>query len=88
MGAGLVGYPVLVGVPERAGLDDHDPPPGPGQALGQYRPARSGADDADVDLVAVVVAGHGALAGQIPAVHVEQEPGVVVGRPDRPLQPA
>ena len=76
--AGLVGDPVLVGMPERAGLDDHDPPSGPGQALGQDRPSGAGADDANVDLVAVVVAAHGVLAGQIPAMHVEQETRIVV----------
>ena len=54
--AGLVGDPVLVGMPERAGLDDHDPPPGAGQALSEHRSAGSGADDAQVDLVGVVVA--------------------------------
>ena len=86
--AGLVGDPVLVGMPERAGLDDHDPPAGPGQALGQHRAAGAGADDAHVDLVGVVVAAHGVLAGQVAAVHVEQEAGVVVGRADRPFQPA
>ena len=35
--AGLVGDPVAVGVPERPGLEDHDPPAAPRQALGQRR---------------------------------------------------
>ena len=84
--SGLVGDPVLVGMPERAGFDDHDPPSGPGQTLGQHRPSGAGADDADVDLVGVVVAAHRVLAGQIPAVHVEQEPRVVVFGPDGPFE--
>ena len=84
--AGLVGDPVLIGMPERAGLDDHDPPSGPGQALGQDRSSGAGADDADVDLVGVVVAAHGVLAGQIPAVHVKQEARIVVFGPDRPFE--
>ena len=84
--AGLVGDPVLVGMPERAGFDDHDPPTGPGQTLGQDRPSGAGADDADVDLVGVVVAAHGVLAGQIAAVHVEQETRIIVFGSYRPFE--
>ena len=49
--SGLVGDPVLVGMPERASFDDHDPPAGPGQTLGQDGTSGPGADDADVDLL-------------------------------------
>jgi hypothetical protein len=59
---GLVGYPVLVGVPERASLDDHHPPTVPGQPLGQHRSTRASPDDNQVDLVIVAVSSHGGLA--------------------------
>ena len=84
--ARLVGHPVLVGVPERARLEDHDPPAAAGQPLGEHRAARAGTDDHQVDLVVVGVAAHGRLAGQVAAVHVEQVPGVVVARADRALE--
>lgn len=84
--AGLVGHPVLVGMPEGPGFDDHDPPTGPGQALGQDRPAGARADNADVDLVGVVVTAHGVLPGQVPAVDVEQEAGIVVFGSDGPFE--
>ena len=84
--AGLVGHPVLVRVPERAGLQDHDPPAVPGQPLGEHGPAGTGADDHQVDLVVVVEPAHRRLAGQVAAMHVEQVAGVVVPRPDRTLQ--
>ena len=86
--ARLVGHPVLIGMPERARLQDHDLPAAPGQALGQHRAARACADDDQVDLVVVGVAAHGLLAGQVAGCHVEQEPGVVVARPDRTLEHA
>lgn len=88
MGAGLVGHPVLVGVPERAGLQDHHPPAGAGQPLRQHRAAGAGADHDQVDLVVVGVAAHGPFAGQVARMHVEQEAGVVVPGSDGPLEQA
>ena len=87
--AGLVGHPVLVGMPERTRLDDHDPPASAGQTLRQHRATRPRAHDAQVDLVVVAIAGHRVLAGQVAPMHVEQEARVVVGGPDGALeQPA
>ena len=43
--AGLVGDPVLVGMPERSGFEDDDLPALPGEPLGQDAPAGPGADD-------------------------------------------
>ena len=43
-------------VPERARLDDHDPPAPAGQPLGEHRTARAGTDDHEVHLVVVGVA--------------------------------
>ena len=45
MRAGLVGNPVLVGMPERAGLQYHDAPARSRQPLREYRPAGAGPDD-------------------------------------------
>ncbi len=59
---GLVGHPVLVGVPERAGLENDDVPAVPGQPLGQHRTARAGADDDQVHLFPGGVLTHGVLA--------------------------
>ena len=56
--ARLVGDPVLVGIPERPGLEHHHLPAAPGQALGERAAARAGADDHQVDRVVVVVARH------------------------------
>ena len=81
--ARLVGHPVLVRVPERARLEDHDAPAAAGQPLGQHRASCACTDDDEVDLVVVAVAAHGGLAGQVAAVDVEQVAGVVVAR-DRP----
>lgn len=88
VGAGLVGHPVLVGVPERAGLEDHDPPARTRQPLRQHRATGAGPDDHQVDLVVVAVAAHGLFAGQVARVHVEQEPRLVVLRADGPLEQA
>ena len=86
--ARLVGHPVLVGVPERARLQDHDPPAPAGQALGQNRASRPGADHHQVHLFSFGVADHRVLARKITAVLVEQPAGVVVLRPDRSFEPA
>ncbi|MDT7706888.1 MAG: hypothetical protein QOG20_2495 [Pseudonocardiales bacterium] len=88
MAARLVRHPVLVGVPERARLQDHDPPPAARQALSKHGPARTRADDDQIDLVTVGVAAHGLLSRKVAGVHVEQEPGVVRPRPDRALEDA
>ena len=56
--AAFVADPVGVGIPERAGVQDDDAPAGTGQPLRQSRPAGTGADDDDVDLVGVVEAAH------------------------------
>ena len=83
---GLVGDPVVVGVPERSGLDDHDAPAPTREPLREHRPARPGTDDDHVHLVGLVVPLHGRFAGQLARVHVQQEARVVVGRPDGPLE--
>jgi len=88
VGTGLVGDPVLVGVPERPGLEDDDLPAVPGQPLREHRAAGPGADDDQVDLLARRVATHRVLARQLARVHVEQEPRIVVGRADRALEQA
>ncbi|MCW2720582.1 MAG: hypothetical protein JWR81_4404 [Pseudonocardia sp.] len=88
MAARLVRHPVLVGVPERARLQDHDPPPAARQALSKHGPARTRADDDQIDLVTVGVAAHGLFSRKVAGVHVEQEPGVVRPRPDRALEDA
>ena len=77
--ARLVGHPVPVGVPERPDVEHDDVPAASGQPLGERGPTRPGADDRQVDLVVVVIAGH-PLAGNGAAVDVEQERRVVVGR--------
>ena len=82
---GLIGDPVLVGVPERARLDDHDPPALPGQALRQHRPAGARADDEQVDLVVVAVATPSCPGRAGRAMDVEEVAGVVGARADRPL---
>ena len=61
--AGLVGDPVAVGVPERAGLEHDDPPAAAREALGERRAAGARADDHHVDLVVVGVAAHRAAPG-------------------------
>jgi len=86
--AGLVAHPVLVGVPERARLEDDDLPAVPGQPLGEHRPAGAGADDDEVDLVAVGVPRHRVLTGQVARVHVEQVARVVVLGADGSLEDA
>jgi len=86
MRAGLVRDPVLVGVPERPGLDDHDPPTVARETLGEHRAPGAGADDDQINLVGFGVARHRVLAGQIPAVDVQQVARVVVARSDRTLQ--
>ena len=84
--ARLVAHPVLVGVPERASLEDDHPPSLPRQPLGEHRAAGAGADDAEVDLVVVAVAAHRLLAGEVAAVDVEQEARVVRRGADRTLE--
>ena len=55
--AGLVGDPVLVGVPERPGLQHEDPPASAREALGERRAAGAGADDQHVDRLVVACSG-------------------------------
>ena len=77
--ATLVGDPVGVGVPERAGVEAHDAPAGAGQALGQDAAARTGAHDDEVDLVAVVEAAHVVAQAVVgPGAVGRQQPGGVV----------
>ena len=83
--SGFVGDPVLVGIPERAGLEHHDLPAASRQPLSERAAAGARADDHEVDRERVVVARH-PLARHRAAVDVEQERRVVVGRPQRAAQ--
>ncbi len=73
--ARFVADPVGVRVPERAGVEPDDAPPGPGQTLHQGGPAGPAPDDDDVDLVIVGEAAH---VGSQPVV------GAVVAVRDQP----
>src|SRR5438270_2035513 len=88
MGAGLVGDPVLAGMPERAGFEYHDPPAGARQPLREHRAAGARPDDQQVHRVVVAVAPHRLFTGEVAGMHVEQEAGIVVLRPDRALEDA
>ena len=80
--AGLVGHPVLVRVPERAGLEHDHLPAAAREPLRERAAAGAGADDHQVDGEPVVVARHPLLRNGAP-VDVEQERRVVLGRPER-----
>ena len=84
--AGLVGDPVLVGVPERPGLQDQHPPAPPGEALRERRAAGARADDQHVDRLVALVAAHALAPRHARSVRVEQERGVVLGWAQRALQ--
>ena len=84
--AGLVGDPVAVRVPERPLLEHDDAPALAGEPLREQAAAGAAADDRDVDLVVVAVAGHRARLRDRAAVHVEQLVGVVSGGVDGPLE--
>jgi len=71
------------GVPERAGVEGYDPPPGAGEALQQHSPARAAADDDQVDLVVVVEAAHVRPQLVVGALTVQrQQPSGLVAGPD------
>ena len=82
MRAGLVGDPVLIRIPEWSRLQHHDLPSAPRQPLSQRAAAGAGSDDHQVDRERVVVARHPLARDRAP-VDVEQERGVVLGRPQR-----
>src|SRR5438874_445865 len=58
----------------------------PAQATAAAPPLGAGADDAEVDLLVVGEAAHRILAGEVAAVGVEEEAGVVRRRPHRALE--
>ena len=64
--------PILIGIPERSGLEQDHLPPAPGQALGNGGAAGAGANDREVNLVAVAIADH-SLTRHSPPVDIEQE---------------
>ena len=82
----LVRHPVLVGVPERPLLEDHDPPAGAREPLRERDAARPGAHDEEIDLVPRLVARHSLEVLQPAPVPVEQPRRVVLARHrERPL---
>ncbi len=90
VGTGLVAHPVLVRVPEGPRLENHDAPSVARQPLGQDRATGTGADDAEVDLIAFRVPVHRVLTGKFTATDVEQMPRIVGARThgslEHPLQ--
>ena len=80
VGAGLVRDPVLVGIPERPGLQHEHPPAPAGEPLRQRGPAGAGADDQHVDRLVARVTAHPLPPRHAATVRVEQEGGVVLGR--------
>ena len=84
--ARLVRDPIAVGIPERAGLEDDDPPAATGQPLREDRAPGAGADDREIDLVAVAVGAHRGAAGESAAVGIEQKAGIVVARAETALR--
>ena len=79
----LVADPVLVGVPERPGVEGHDLPPLAGQSLRQDGASGPAPNDHDVDLVVMPIAAH--VAAQLmvrPRPVVRQQPGRLVASPD------
>ncbi len=84
--SGLVGDPVLVGIPERSGFQHQHAPATTRQALSKGRTASPGADDQHVNRVISLEAAH-ALAPWNPAtVPIEQERRVVLRRPQRTFE--
>ncbi len=86
VGAGLVGDPVGVWVPERPGLQHEDLPASAGQALGERGAAGARADDQHVNRVFGFVAAHALAAWDAALVWIEQERRVVFGRAQRALE--
>ena len=82
VGTRFVADPVPVGIPERAGLEHHYPPPIAGQALGQDAASGATTHDDQVDLLVVVVAAHVGDKAVIGASAVVwHQPGRLVTRP-------
>ena len=84
----LIGDPVAVGVPERPGLEDGDPPAAAGEALGEDTAAGARADHDEVDLVLVAEPAHRLRLRHGAAVDVEQERRVVLRRAHGALEKA
>jgi hypothetical protein len=85
----LVAHPVAIRIPERALLEDHDPPPGPREPLRERDAAGTRADHEQVDRGRERVVRHAVEVLQPSLVLVEQERRVVVLRhQDRPLDDA
>ncbi len=84
--AGLVGDPVLVGVPERPGLQHEHAPALAREALRERGAAGARTDDQHVDRLLGPVAAHPLAPWEAPAVRVEQKRRVVLRRTNCALQ--
>jgi hypothetical protein len=76
--AGLIAYPILVGIPERPRIEDDYPPARAGEALRQNASASTAADDDQIDRVTVAVAPHRRPVRNPPLMDIEKEARVVV----------